>query len=99
MNNIFKKTAYLVLVITSVIFFSCTVKVNDTHSENASETVDKSGPEYTSAYICPMHCEGSGASEMGSCPVCKMDLVKNENYKENAEEEMEEEQDSVNNQN
>jgi hypothetical protein len=36
------------------------------------------GPEYTSAYICPMHCEGSGSTEMGTCPVCKMDYVVNE---------------------
>jgi hypothetical protein len=35
------------------------------------------GPEYTSAYICPMHCEGSGSAEMGTCPVCKMDYVAN----------------------
>lgn len=37
----------------------------------------KAGKEYTSAYICPMHCEGSGSEEEGNCPVCKMDYVKN----------------------
>jgi hypothetical protein len=36
------------------------------------------GKEYTSAYICPMHCEGSGSDEAGKCPVCGMDYVKNE---------------------
>lgn len=40
---------------------------------------DKQGPEYTSAYICPMHCDGSGSDEPGECPVCGMDYVKNEN--------------------
>ena len=39
---------------------------------------DKQGPEYTSAYICPMHCDGSGSDEPGECPVCGMDYVKNE---------------------
>ncbi|NBC06755.1 MAG: hypothetical protein GVY26_06130 [Bacteroidetes bacterium] len=39
---------------------------------------DEQGPEYTSAYICPMHCEGSGSAEPGECPVCGMDYVKNE---------------------
>lgn len=39
---------------------------------------DKQGPEYTSAYICPMHCEGSGSDKPGECPVCGMDYVKNE---------------------
>ncbi|MCB0634645.1 MAG: heavy metal-binding domain-containing protein [Saprospiraceae bacterium] len=33
------------------------------------------GKEYTSAYVCPMHCEGSGSDEMGKCPVCGMDYV------------------------
>lgn len=45
----------------------------------ATEEVDMSGPEYTSAYICPMHCEGSGSAEPGKCPVCGMDYVMNEN--------------------
>ncbi len=42
------------------------------------EGVDKSGKEYTSAYVCPMHCEGSGSAEPGKCPKCGMDYVKNE---------------------
>ncbi len=33
------------------------------------------GPNYTSAYICPMHCEGSGDDEPGRCPVCGMYYV------------------------
>lgn len=56
------------------------------HSNNAdaTENVDQSGPEYTSAYICPMHCKGSGSAEPGNCPVCGMAYVANEN--QNAEE-------------
>lgn len=42
---------------------------------------DRTGPEYTSKYICPMHCKGSGADTKGICPVCKMDYVKNKQYK------------------
>lgn len=45
-----------------------------------TEATDKTGKEYTSAYICPMHCEGSGSDKEGKCPVCKMDYVKNENH-------------------
>ena len=33
------------------------------------------GPEYNSAYVCPMHCEGSGSDKAGTCPVCGMDYV------------------------
>ena len=41
---------------------------------------DKQGKEYTSAYICPMHCEGSGSDKPGKCPVCEMDYVKNDGH-------------------
>ncbi len=33
------------------------------------------GKEYTSTYICPMHCEGSGSDQAGTCPACGMDYV------------------------
>ena len=39
---------------------------------------DETGPEYTSAYICPMHCPGSGSAEPGKCSACGMDYVKND---------------------
>ena len=52
---------------------------HDAHMEGEG---DKTGPEYTSRYICPMYCEGSGASEPGICPVCGMDYVLNEKYQE-----------------
>ena len=56
---------------TSTVIYSCG------GSTTASE--QQQGKEYTSAYICPMHCEGSGSEEAGKCPVCGMDYVKNEN--------------------
>ena len=46
-----------------------------------SSAADKQGKEYTSAYVCSMHCEGSGSDEAGKCPVCGMDYVKNEDHK------------------
>lgn len=33
------------------------------------------GAEYTSPYVCPMHCKGSGSEEAGKCPACGMDYV------------------------
>jgi len=58
--------------------------------ESENEMEEEKGPEYTSRYICPMHCEGSGSDEPGECPVCGMDYVKNEDFqgsemKENGE--------------
>lgn len=41
----------------------------------ATESDAEMGPEYTSAYVCPMHCKGSGSDEPGNCPVCGMAYV------------------------
>ena len=66
----------LSMMAVSTIFVSCGEK-------KATETVEQQGKEYTSAYICPMHCEGSGSAEPGTCPVCNMDYVKNDERQEN----------------
>ena len=33
------------------------------------------GAAFTSDYVCPMHCEGSGGDQAGTCPVCNMDYA------------------------
>ena len=48
-------------------------------AEAVKEEMGKTGMEYTSAYVCPMHCKGSGSDVAGKCPVCGMDYVMNEN--------------------
>ena len=63
----------LFLFATATLIFACG------GGENKAE--DQQGKEYTSAYICPMHCTGSGSDKAGTCPVCKMDYVVNENLK------------------
>lgn len=50
-------------------------------TEAAASETDMSGPEHTSAYVCPMHCKGSGSAEAGNCPVCGMEYVANEAMK------------------
>ncbi len=54
----------------------------ETATEQAAPAAqdDKSGPEYTSAYVCPMHCPGSGSDSPGKCPKCGMDYVANPNH-------------------
>lgn len=42
--------------------------------------VDTSNMEYSSMYICPMHCKGSGSDKPGVCPSCGMDYELNESY-------------------
>ncbi len=65
------------MMVTGTAIISC--------SDSSSGDGDKSeqqGKEYTSAYICPMHCEGSGSDKPGNCPVCGMEYKKNENQKD-----------------
>lgn len=62
-------------------FVACGHKGDHSHESDSTEQTDKTGKEYTSAYICPMHCEGSGSTEAGKCPVCGMDYVKNKDAK------------------
>lgn len=69
------------------LFFSLTLFVlscsGDAGSDHADHSHDAThteahhgeGQAYTSAYVCPMHCEGSGSEEAGKCPVCGMDYV------------------------
>lgn len=51
---------------------------HEQHEEQDADAMDKTGKEYTSAYICPMHCKDSGSDAEGKCPVCGMDYIKNE---------------------
>jgi hypothetical protein len=65
----------------SLLVVSCSSPANNNKLGSASEEsqeMEQQGPEYTSAYICPMHCEGSGSAEPGKCPVCGMDYVAND---------------------
>ena len=78
MTNSNFKFVLIALIAMSFTVVSCGTKSNDA---TKTEQADKQGKEYTSAYICPMHCEGSGSEEAGKCPVCGMDYVQNENYK------------------
>lgn len=63
---------FVALSATSVAISSC---------GNNSTNTEQQGKEYTSAYVCPMHCKDSGGDMAGKCPVCGMDYVKNEDHK------------------
>jgi hypothetical protein len=74
------KTANLALLfIAFTILYACK---HETPAPQATPTeteeVNKSGKEYTSHYVCPMHCAGSGSDSLGVCPVCGMDYVLND---------------------
>lgn len=80
------KIRFLFLFVAALALASCGGNSGNTHSHNgethshdeaASSAGDthQGGEAYTSAYVCPMHCEGSGSSEPGNCPACGMDYV------------------------
>ena len=69
---IFLSMAFLV---SGMAISSCSNSANDS---------GKQGKEYTSAYVCTMHCEGSGSDKPGKCPVCGMEYQKNENHNPDA---------------
>ncbi|MEY2924000.1 MAG: hypothetical protein RLZZ337_540 [Bacteroidota bacterium] len=67
-----KQLKITLFILLSVVLLAC----NTTSETNKA---DKNSIEYTSDYICPMHCEGSGSDSAGLCPVCGMDYVENKN--------------------
>jgi len=78
MKNIFFNL--IVISSFSLSITSCGNKSKSSINDAQTEVVDKTGKEYTSAYVCPMHCKDSGSDKVGTCPVCKMDYVVNKNH-------------------
>lgn len=73
------KTILGVLVLTLMLI---TVSCKDAKKDNATTNTEQAEKkEYASAYVCPMHCEGSGSDAQGECPKCGMDYFKNEDHK------------------
>jgi hypothetical protein len=72
------KNVKWILMVFTIGFFG----IGMTSCGNSGKKADteKQGKEYTSAYICPMHCDDSGSENPGKCPVCGMDYVVNEDY-------------------
>ena len=78
------KTIKSILGILVIGLILTTVSCKDAKKEGTTtktEQTEKKGKEYTSAYICPMHCEGSGSDKVGKCPTFGMGYVKNKDHK------------------
>ncbi len=82
MNSNTNTLRYFLLSLTfiSALAIQCKAKqeVSAEETKPVMEKLDTTGPEYTSLYICPMHCQGSGSDHAGVCPSCGMDYVMNE---------------------
>ena len=78
------KTIFGILVLALMI---TTVSCKDAKKEDStSKTELAEKKEFDYAYVCPMHCEGSGSDAEGECPKCGMDYMKNEDHNANGHE-------------
>ncbi len=66
---------FLAFAAGSAFIFSC-----GNTGQSQDQAVHGEGQAYTSTYVCPMHCEGSGSEAEGKCPVCGMDYVKQDEH-------------------
>jgi hypothetical protein len=57
-----------------------TLESAKTDSISGNKGTKKLGKEYTSRYICPDHCKGSGSDKPGKCADCGMDLIENPSF-------------------
>lgn len=72
------KTIFGILVLSLML---ATVSCKEAKKDDANvKTEQAEKKEFASAYVCPMHCEGSGSDKAGECPVCGMAYVKNEDH-------------------
>ena len=83
MSTKIKTILLITFVISILLSVSCRGKTEENNKSKAqqTETIEVQGMEYTSAYVCPMHCEGSGSDKKGTCPKCGMVYVVNEKHK------------------
>jgi len=56
-----------------------TVNEGEDKKTCTDKSVDTKGKEYTSDFVCPHHCKGSGSDKAGKCSECDMDLMENPN--------------------
>jgi len=81
----------LFFLITSILSINCkndkatktendSIKTEMIDTNSLSDTIEPTNiqsKEFTSKYICPMHCKGSGSDTPGTCPVCGMEYIEN----------------------
>jgi len=61
----------------TVMFTSCKDSKSETKTNQSELGVEKADLALNDAYQCPMDCEkGKTYDKEGTCPVCKMNLIK-----------------------
>ena len=81
MNTLKSACAILLIFAACTIFVSCQSEPKAPAPPPIERAKDVNGKEYTSRYICPMRCVGSGTEVKGQiCPACEMKLRENRNH-------------------
>ena len=71
-----KKLIFSLITITAIALSACGSEHQQDQGSGSNEAkAHGTGKEYTSAFICPMHCPDSGSDQAGTCPACGMDYV------------------------
>ena len=85
-NKIISSLTILFFTVMTITLWSCggNNQSHEGHDHPQGESTEASmhgeGKEYTSAYLCPMHCKESGGDVAGICPKCGMDYVAREDH-------------------
>ena len=81
MNSLKSILAIFMIFAACCIFVSCQGETKEPAKVKIEKATDRNGKEYTSRWICPMHCKGSGSEQRGQkCGACEMALVENKNH-------------------
>ena len=76
-----KSMGIILFIGLTTILISCGGNNDHNPEDHSHGTVHHGeGNAYNAAYVCPMHCEGSGSEQAGNCPACGMDYVKSEDH-------------------
>ena len=76
MKKSIKNFSIFFLLLFGLMTYACSGGSNNASSSGAHGA----NADYTSAYVCPMHCKDSGSDKKGTCGVCGMDLVTLESH-------------------
>ena len=81
-----RNNTWVLVGLFAVLLVSCGQKTQNQDSVPAENTTTEQTTEqandkkeFSSKYICPMHCAGSGSDTIGVCPECGMEYVLNRN--------------------
>lgn len=68
------------MVIPAFLLLAIMISSCGNSAKSKEAQMEKQAKEYSSVFVCPMHCDGSGSDSPGTCPSCGMNYVKNDEH-------------------